>query len=115
MTVHHSLPKGFADLEPFLAYWAVPTSQERRERRETASMEEIEEFYQAILPHAPVAIEYLQAFPLDAMPEEETRLMQLLLALTHVAMATELHGEPRAPHTPYPHGVRLVQGLKLFG
>jgi hypothetical protein len=109
------LPEGFEPLEPFQAYWGVPTTQERRERREAAAMEDIERFYAAMLAQAPAAIAHLKAFALDAMPATSARLMELLLALAHVAMATELHGQPRAPFTPYPHNVRLVQGPAYFG
>jgi hypothetical protein len=109
------LPEGFEMLEPFQAYWGAPTTQERRERREAASMADIERFYTAMLAQAPAAIAHLRPFPLGAMPAPSARLMELLLALTHVAMATELHGQPRAPFTPYPHNVRLVQGPVYFG
>lgn len=109
------LPDGFEALEPFVGYWARPTTQERREQREAASMEAILAFYAPMIALAPAAMRHLEAFPLDAMPPPAARLMELVLALAHVSMATELHGQPRAPHTPYPHGVRLVQGLTQFG
>ncbi len=109
------LPEGFETLEPFQAYWGASTTQARRERREAASMAEIEDFYAAMLAHAPAATAHLKEFPLDALPPPSARLLALLLALPHAAMATELHGQPRAPFTPYPHNVRLVQGPAHFG
>ena len=109
------LPEGFVALEPFQAYWGAPTTQLRRERREAASMTEITAFYEVMLEHAPAAMKHLEAFALDGMPPESARLMELVLMLAHVSMATELHGQPRAPHTPYPHGVRLVRGPTYFG
>lgn len=111
----HLLPDGFQALEPFQSYWGVPTTQLRRERREASTMEQIMAFYEAILPLAPIAMKHLEPFKLDAMPPAEARLFELVLALAHVSMATELHGQPRAPHTPYPHGVKLVQGPVHFG
>ena len=78
-------------------------------------MVDIRAFYDAMLALAPAAIAHLEPLPIDALPPESTELMQLLLALAHASMATELHGQPRAPHTPYPHGVRLVRGVALFG
>jgi len=109
------LPDGFEALESFQPYWGAMTTQERRERREAAQMAEIERFYAAMLDHAPAAIAHLKQFPLGAMPAPSGRLMALLLALPHAAMAIELHGQPRAPFTPYPHNVRLVQGPTHFG
>jgi len=110
-----SLPDGFEALEPFRAYWGVPGTQDRRDRREAAGMAEIMAFYEVMIALAPAAMKHLERFALDAMPPREARLMELVLALAHVSMATELHGQPRAPHTPYPHGVRLVQGPAYFG
>lgn len=109
------LPEGFEALEQFQAYWGVPDTQTRRERREACSMSEIMAFYEVILPLAPAAMKHLEGFALDSMPPAEARLFELVLALAHVSMATELHGEPRAPHSPYPHDVKLVRGPVHFG
>lgn len=109
------LPEGFEVLEPFQPYWGVATTQLRRERREAASMADIAAFYEAMLALAPAAMRHLEAFRLDAMPPASARLMEMVLMLAHVSMAVELHGQPRAPHTPYPHGVRLVRGPAHFG
>lgn len=110
-----NLPAEFAALEPFMPYWGVATTQLRRERREAAAMDEITAFYDVMLKHAAAAMKHLEGFALDGMPPASARLMELVLMLPHVAMATELHGQPRAPHTPYPHDVRLVQGPAYFG
>lgn len=115
MPDQHLLPEGFAELEPFVPYWSVPTTQERRERREAASMDDIMAFYKPMLALAPAAIAHLEPLPIDDLPAKPKELMQLLLALAHVSMATELHGQPRAPFTPYPHDVRLLRGPALLG
>ena len=109
-----TLPKGFEDLEPFVAYWAGEDPQIRWDRRATASMAEIQAFYNALVERADAALAHLQAFDLNAMPEPEARLMRLLLSLAHAAMAVELHGQPRALHSPWPHGIRLVEGPRPF-
>ncbi|MBB4631608.1 hypothetical protein [Sphingosinicella soli] len=109
------LPQGFEELEPFQAYWGAPDTQTRRERREAATMDEIMAFYDVVLPLAPAAMKHLEDVSLDAMPPAEARLFELVLALAHVSMAVELHGAPRAPHTPYPHGVKLMNGPAHFG
>lgn len=110
-----ALPAGFEDLEPFLDQWCLTGTQERHARRETASMEDIRRFYDAMLARAPDAIAFLEGKPFDGLADNERRLMQLLLALGHVAVAVEVHGQPRAPHTPYPHRVRLTQPSRYFG
>jgi hypothetical protein len=88
------LPEGFAALAPFHPYRGVSTTEERRARRDAAPMEDIQRFYVAMLEHAPAAIAHLKQFTLDTVPATSARLMELLLALMHVSMAIELHGQP---------------------
>ncbi len=64
---------------------------------------------------AEAAMGYLEPYPLDAMPEDAGRLLQLLLALTQVAMAVELHRAPRVPHSTFPHGLTIDIGIQPFG
>jgi len=109
------LPAGFEDLEPFVDQWSLKGTQERHVRRETTSIEDIRRFYDAMLAKAPAVIAFLDGKPFDSLADDERRLMRLLLALGHVAVAVEVHGQPRAPHTPYPHRVRLSQPPRHFG
>jgi hypothetical protein len=109
------LPAGFEELEPFVDQWCLKGTQERHTRRESASMADIRRFYDAMLAKAPAAIALLDGKPFDRLAYDEQRLMCLLLALGHVAVAVEVHGQPRAPHTPYPHRVRLTQPPRYFG
>jgi hypothetical protein len=110
-----SMPAGFEDLEPFVDQWCLQETQQRHACRETASMEDIRQFYDAMLAKAPAAIAFLDGKAFDGLADDERRLMYLLLALGHVAVAVEVHGQPRAPHTPYPHRVRLTQPPRHFG
>ena len=109
------LPASFEDLEPFVDHWGLKGTQDRHARRESASMEDIRGFYDAMVARAPDVIAFLEGKPFDGLAEDERRLMELLLALAHVAVAVEVHGQPRAPHTPYPHKVRLSNPPRYFG
>lgn len=109
------LPPGFAALERFVAYWDVATSHERWQRRAEASMAEIAEFYHATLALADPALAHIEQFPLDELPEDAARLLRLLLAMTQAGVAVEIHDQPRAPYSPYPHGLRIVSGMSPFG
>jgi len=109
------LPAGFEDLAPFIDQWCLPETQQRHASRETASMEDTRGFYDAMLAKAPAAMAFLDGKPFDRLADDELRLMYLLLALGHVAVAVEVHGRPRAPHTPYPHRVRITQASRHFG
>lgn len=110
-----ALPSGFKDLEPFVQYWAAEETQERRARRERLSMDEIRAFYDPMLAKAEAAIAHLEGKALDRLEGADLRLMQLLLALAHASMSVEVHRQARAPNTPYPHKVTLVEGPTLFG
>lgn len=109
------LPLGFEDLEPFVGYWAGESTNTRLHARSGASMEDIRCFYDAIIDRAEAALTYLDPLPIDALPEEAARLFRLVLALAQAAVAVEIHGQPRAPGTPYPNSIRLVAGAQPFG
>jgi len=115
MTSTTVLPTGFEHLAEFLDYWCVESSQERWSRRCEASMESLQRFYNIMLESADKALDYLDDFSLDGLPEAEKNLFMLLLALTNVSMAIELHGQPRAPHSPWPHGIKVLKGAAPYG
>jgi hypothetical protein len=114
MTEIAVLPSGFERLAPLVDYWAGEDTQTRWDRRARSSMAEIKSFYDAMLPHADQALLHLQSFDLTTMPEPEARLYRLVLSLAHAAMAVELHGQPRAPFSPFPHSIKLVKGPSPF-
>jgi hypothetical protein len=89
-----TLPAQFKDLEPFVATWALATERERNRKRLASTMEEIQAFYNAMLPRMETIIEYLNQFPLDRMPEDAQRLFYLTLSLAEVANAVELFKQP---------------------
>lgn len=115
MTASQSLPKGFEDLQPFVEYWVRDTSDDRWQQRSKASMEDIQCFYDAMLARAEDAIAYLDTFPLDDMPADAGRLFKLLLAIGQAAIAVEMHRQPRAHHSVFPHGIHISQGPRFFG
>jgi len=88
------LPSQFEDLEHFAAAWSLPTERARSRKRLSSPMSEIQAFYDAILPQAPVIIDYLNGFSLDEMPVRERCLFNMLLSLAEVANAVELFKEP---------------------
>ena len=115
MTPEHILPDGFHDLEGFVDYWVRDTVHDRLQQRSRASMDEIRRFYDAMLARAEDAISYLDGFPLDSMPQKETVLFKLLLALGQVAIAVEMHGQPRARHSTYPNNIVVTNGPRPHG
>src|SRR5436309_2122415 len=88
------LPEKFKELEPFVDAWALPTSAERHRKRLSSTMEEIQAFYDAMLPRMRQIIEFLNGFPLNDMPEDARRLSCLTLSLAEVSSAYELFSQP---------------------
>jgi hypothetical protein len=89
------LPASFAELEPF-AHWALATERERLMAREASTMEELQMFYDAMMPRLVAIVEYLNDFPLDGMPENARRLLDMALSVVEVSIATELYRQPKA-------------------
>lgn len=94
------LPSAFKVLESFAASWALPTSDERLNKRMHSNMEEIEAFYAAMLPLVTDALAHLDGFPLGDMPPAETRLYHLVLASAEAALAVEVYRAPQLPLAP---------------
>jgi hypothetical protein len=89
------LPAEFADLERHAATWCRATEAERWERRMASSMEELLDFYDPAMPRLEAAIEHCDQHPLDDLPADVERLLQLVHSLVLVATAVEIFGQPK--------------------
>ena len=92
------LPREFADLEPWAATWCLATEPERWARRLASPMAEMQAFYDAFFPRAEEAISCCNGFPLDDMPADAERLLQLLHSLLMVSYAVEVWRQPEVIH-----------------
>lgn len=92
-----ALPDDFADLEPFVADWALPTRAQRYEARLSRPHEELVRFYDAIAARAEEAIAYLNELDLDALPDDATRLLHLLYSMVLVSYAVNVFKQNRIP------------------
>ena len=96
MTTRHKnggkLADGFADLEPFVAAWALGTEAERTARRHGTEMKAIQAFYDAILPRIDEILERaLDGCLLNELTGEQKRLHYLTLSLCEIAPSIELY------------------------
>jgi hypothetical protein len=57
-------------------------------------MPELIAFYDDAFPRLEEAIEFCDRYPLDDLPPEVERLLQLIHSLVLVAMAVEIFGQP---------------------
>lgn len=88
------LPGEFAALEPWAVTWCLASEPERWAQRLGSPMVELQRFYDAVFPHAEDAIAYCERFPLDDMPADAARLLQLLHSLLMVSYAVEVWKQP---------------------
>ncbi|WP_051897839.1 hypothetical protein [Sciscionella sediminilitoris] len=88
------LPPEFADLEPYLADWSLPTQRLRNDKRVASTIEELDGFYNLMLPRVPEIADYVDLFPLHAMPAAAVRLLDLARMLMEIAPAVEVMRSP---------------------
>jgi hypothetical protein len=86
-----SLPAQFRDLEPFVADWALRSEGERLAKLTRTSIADLKVFYDAIFARAEEIKTYLNAFPLDQMPDDAQTLFDMLLTFVETAHPIELN------------------------
>ena len=94
--VTNQLPAAFEDLEPW-ADWALPTEPERYAKRLASEFDELQAFYDAAFPRLEEAAAYLEQLPLDDLPDDATRLLQLTYSLINISFPIEAWRQPRVP------------------
>jgi hypothetical protein len=105
------LPAAFCDLEPFAATWCLATESERFDRRMASSIDEMQAFYDAFFPRVNEAVDYCDKFPLDDLPEDAQRLLELVHSLVMVSMAVEIWHQPRPVDSADAYLERVVEPL----
>lgn len=85
------LPADFAALEPFVTKWALGTSKQRHAARLASTKEELQAFYDAILPEMRKLLAALDQYELGKLPEELHKLYWLSLSFAEVAPHIELY------------------------
>ena len=58
-------------------------------------MDEMRALYDAVTPRLQEALDYCDGFPLDALPPEAERLMELVYSTAMVSMCVEVWYQPR--------------------
>lgn len=104
MTATHPpgrLPADFAVLEPFVEGWAKPREKDRWRQRVTSSMQEIQAFYDAMLPLLDDVVAHLDRHPLDGVPAKDQPLFYLALAFMDISPAVEIYGTPDLPDNAF--------------
>ena len=77
--------------------WCLATEPERYAERLASSMEEMQAFYDACFPRVEAAIAHCDKFPLDEMPDDAVRLLQLVYSFIMVSLPVEVWVRPESP------------------
>jgi hypothetical protein len=93
------LPPAFSDLEPFAPTWCLASERERYDQRMASTIDEMQAFYDAMVPRAEEAMDYLDKLPLDSLPEDATNLLHLVYSMIQVSFPVEVWRQPRVPDT----------------
>ena len=100
MTEQYRLPARFGQLEYLAQQWALPTENQRSAKRWSASPDEFQEFYDAMVPLINEILAYLDQFSLEDMPDDALTLFHLSLALAESAPHVEFYkGAAKVPHS----------------
>jgi hypothetical protein len=91
-----TLPAEFADLEPF-SEWCLEHEHERYAKRLSSTMPELQTFYDAAFPRLEAAMDYLDRYPLDALPDDAKHLLWLCYSLVNVSFPAEVWRQPYVP------------------
>lgn len=86
-----SLPAAFADLERFVADWALTNEKERHRRMIDRGIDALRVFYDAMLPRYPAIVDYLNRFALDALPADAQTLYNLARTFVETAHPIDLN------------------------
>ena len=103
-------PPEFSDLEGF-ADWALPTENERYAKRIASSMEELQNFYDAVFPRLAESVDYLKGIQLGEMTAEQANLVRLFEALVTASFPVEVWRQPRVPDSGASSFDAVVQPL----
>ncbi|MEM8564724.1 MAG: hypothetical protein AAGF57_20955 [Pseudomonadota bacterium] len=91
------LPEQFSELEPFIADWANHGMQAQYDKRLGSTIEQLQEFYDAVKPRILEVRAYLDEKDFDDYTEADSTLGRLVIAWVPVAEAVEVFKQPRVP------------------
>ncbi|MFN8027443.1 MAG: hypothetical protein U0W40_14135 [Acidimicrobiia bacterium] len=109
------LPPQFASLEPFVEQWAVAGSDARMHRRLASTPEQRDAFRDAMLGALDDVLAHLDTLPLDDFGPEDECLMELVLALPHVALAVEQQRDLEPQHAHMQAAFVIERSSEQFG
>jgi hypothetical protein len=99
LAAEEGLPAPFEDLRRFVRKWDHPGTNQRYAMRLASTIDELQDFHDALLPRIESIRQHLDAKPFDAYSEADLRLARLVFAWVPVAEAVEVFKQPRVPQS----------------
>jgi hypothetical protein len=91
-----TLPAEFADLQRF-SDWILATEPERYAKRLASSMAEMQDVYETVFPRLQEALDHIEKFDWNDLPDEQRHLFHLMQSLVMVSFPVEVWKQPRVP------------------
>ena len=91
-----SLPANFADLSPYVP-WALDTWRERYDKRLASTMDDMQAFYDAMMPRLTEILDYCDSHELDDLPDDARNLLLMAFSLCEASFPVEAWRQPRVP------------------
>lgn len=107
------LPEQFRDLERFAATWAIATRHGRYQHRVKCTMNEVQEFYDAITPRREAIVKYLNRSGLTELPGSDRPLLFMMLAYMDASRAVEVIGATEVHWGFDSSRMKIIDGVEL--
>ena len=92
------LPINFADLEQFVPQWVFHSERERNVFRVQQDLDDLQSYYDALLPRLHDISAAVDAYPLNDLPAAYADLLALALMAMEVAPAIEYYNNADVPN-----------------
>ena len=86
----HLLPAKFSSLAPWVAEWALTNERDRYHKLHASNLQQLREFYDAMLPKMDAVMEFLKTQPLVGMQLEAMNLYHLAMTFAETAHPLDL-------------------------
>lgn len=96
----NKLPAEFSDLERLVPTWALPTENERSEKRWGSTPADFQDIYDAMLGRIDEIMDYLDGKGFDGLDDESRTLYHLALAFAEASPHVEMYkGSSKVPNS----------------
>lgn len=109
--IDFTLPVQFVELERFVPKWDKPGTAERYAVRLASTIEELQDFHDAVLPRMAEIRILLDSKNVTDFTEADRRLGRLAFAWVSAAEAVEVFKQPRVPDSKMYWDVRVESDL----